>query len=346
LSGNPNQYADYFRWYTGRSSYFKFKDPKTGRVMPLMSTFGGEDVPDSQWADFKRKVGDVLIVPAFYKAAASTSFFDNRDSLDGVMNWNSWQYEGAGKIRVSSAEDAKFQTAARNTQKVFMMGISPYQYKAFSPQFNWYRRGEDNLEYRFGQALDLQPDIIQLQSWNDAGEGHFMGNVWQEPLNQRTKDLTNAYSHKGYWQILPSFIRSWKQGDRSTVNMYPTSGKAIQGTFWHHTLTAGASCDADTVVDKSPLVQQLAEDAVSGVVLVAWAYTGLVAVVNSGGREIGKMTLQPGYNSFKFANMGTGKVQLEIWDGTRIAAGGSGQLEVKSSGPLCNWNFQVVGLSV
>lgn len=33
--------------------------------MPLLSTFGGENVPDYQWAEFKRKVGDVLVVPGF-----------------------------------------------------------------------------------------------------------------------------------------------------------------------------------------------------------------------------------------------------------------------------------------
>lgn len=261
------------------------------------------------------------------------------------MNWNSWIHESAGKARVSSVDDAKFQTAARNAQKIFMMGISPLQFKALNPQFNWYRRGEDNLEYRFGQALNLQPDIIQLQSWNDAGEGHHMGNVWQEPLNQRTKDLTNDYAHQGYWQILPSFIQAWKRGDRTTQNMHPTSGKSIQGTFWHHTLTVGATCYDDPEVEKSELIGRLAEDAVSGIVLVPWAKTNLVAVVRAGGWELGKMNLVPGYNSFKFGGMGTGKVQVEVWDSSTMAAGGYGPLEVRSWGPLCNWNFQVVGFS-
>jgi glucan endo-1,3-alpha-glucosidase len=343
LSGDPNQYARFFLEYSSRPSYFRFKCPQTGNDKPLVSTFGGETVPDSQWASFKRTVGDVLIVPGFYKLSPSSSLFTNRASLDGIFNWNSWQAESAGKSSVDASSDKSFMNTAHASQRLFMMGISPIQAKALDTANNWYRRGEDNIEVRLAQALDLQPDIIQLQSWNDAGEGHYMGNIWADPLNARTKAVTNGFDHTGYWKILGPFIKSWKSGDRTTANMYPASGKVVQGAFWHHALTVKASCDADTLVDKSPLIEKLAEDAVSGVVLVAQGKTGLVAVVNVGGKELGKMALVPGYNKFKFAGMGTGKVQVEVWDGSRLAAGGYGPLEVKSVGALCNWNFQVVG---
>jgi glucan endo-1,3-alpha-glucosidase len=171
LTGNPNQYAQYFKDYSSRKSYFKFRDPKSGIDKPLVSTFGGENVPDAQWAQFKSTVGDVLIVPGYYEAEPSISIFDSKPSIDGVFNWNSWQPTFAGRVRVSSTDDATYQTATENTQRVFMMGMSPYQFKHLAIDQNWYRRGEDNLEYRISQALELQPDIIQLQSWNDAGEG-------------------------------------------------------------------------------------------------------------------------------------------------------------------------------
>jgi hypothetical protein len=55
-----------------------------------------------------------------------------------------------------------------------MMGISPIQFKHLDAADNWYHRGEDTLEYRIGQALDLQPDMLEFQTWNDAGESHSM----------------------------------------------------------------------------------------------------------------------------------------------------------------------------
>jgi len=74
------------------------------------------------------------------------------------------------------------------------MGLSPVQFKHLSPTQNWYRRGEDTLSYRLAQ----QPDMIQLQSWNDAGEGHYMGNVWGEAqFLERTRELMEGYAHTG-----------------------------------------------------------------------------------------------------------------------------------------------------
>lgn len=342
LNGDPNRYADYYLKYNKRTSYFKLK-ASDGKDKPVVSTFGGENVPDTQWASFKQKVGDVLIIPGFYQSTPSTSIFTIRPSLDGIFNWNSWQPTTAGKTAVSSTDDKTYLTAAHNTDRLFMMGISPIQFKALDTNNNWYRRGEDNLEIRLAQALDLQPDIIQLQSWNDAGEGHYMGNIWPEPLNQRTKELTNDYDHKGYWQILPAFIEAWKRGDKGTANMYPKTGSRIQGVFWHHTLTVAATCDADTFVKKSPNIVTAAEDAVSGIVLVPKDKGSYVAVVNVGTSELGKQKLVPGYNKFKFLGLTPGKVQLEVWDGSTLVAGGYAPVEVRSVGELCNWNFQVVG---
>jgi glucan endo-1,3-alpha-glucosidase len=172
-----------------------------------------------------------------------------------------------------------------------------------------------------------------------------MGNIWPEPLNARTKELTDGYNHTGYWQILPSFVQAFHRGDRTTANMFPTNSKVIQGAFWHHTLTMDGTCTSDSV-PKSPTITDLAEDAVSGVILVQKDETGLVAVVNVGGKELNKTTLTPGLNRFKFGGMGTGKVQLEVWDRSTMVGKGKGGMEVRSSQDLCNYQFQVVGLEV
>jgi glucan endo-1,3-alpha-glucosidase len=338
---SPADYTDYFNKYKGRPSYFKGLKNK-----PLVSTFGAEDITNDQWNTFRKAVGDVLIVPGFYKIYnPSTTFFSGQySSLDGVFNWNSWPASSDGKVIVSSAVDNTFNTAAHSSSRVFMMGMSPVQFKHYDQNNNWYRRGEQNLEYRFGQALALQPDIIQLQTWNDAGEGHYMGNVWPETLTTAPQiaALTKNFDHTGYWQILKSFIKQWHAGDTTTANMYPTNGKRIQGTFWHHTLTVGADCSSDPLV-KSQDITNDAADAVSGVVLVASGNKGLVAVVNVNGALLNTLNLNEGYNSFKFLGMGTGKVQLEVWDGSTMIGGGYATLPVVNKADLCNYNFQVVG---
>ena len=58
-----------------------------------------------------------------------------------------------------------------------MMGISPIQCKYSDATNNWYRRSGNNLEYRFCQALNLQPDMLEFKTWNDTGESQYMDNL-------------------------------------------------------------------------------------------------------------------------------------------------------------------------
>jgi glucan endo-1,3-alpha-glucosidase len=312
--------------YKASKAYYK-RDGKA-----LVSTFGGESVADDRWAALKNAVTDIIVVPGYERAQATNDFFDSRRSLDGVFNWNSWLPTSAGKGIVSTKDDEIFQTAARDAKKIFMMGMSPVQFKHLSQGDNWYRRGEDNLEYRFGQVLEMQPDMLQLQTWNDAGEGHYMGNLWPEPMtvSEQIQTLVANREHTGYWQVLRSFIDAWKRGDRTTANMVPTNGQDVQGTFWHHTLTVDASCGT-AELPKSGDITKVAEDAVSGIVLVAKGKTGLVAVVKTGDKELGQLKLEPGFNKFKFGGLVPGKVQVEVWSGSTMVGGGYGKLEVRTN---------------
>lgn len=209
--------------------------------------FGGEEVSDAQWADFKSKVGGVLVIPGFYKATPSETFFDAFPNLDGIFNWNSWSSTSDGISNVSTIDDKKYLTAAKNRNKLSVMGISPSQYKHIDGS-NWYHCGEGNLENRFLQALNLQLDMIELQTWNDAGESHYLGSVWDKPITgSPIHNYIDVYDHKGYWQILQMFIQVWKRNNKDGLNMVPTNGKTIQGVFWYHPLLVSADCSADSL---------------------------------------------------------------------------------------------------
>ena len=144
------------------------------------------------------------------------------------------------------------------------MGCSPLQFKHMDSTNNWYRRGEANLENRFAEVLQLQPDMLEMQTWNDAGESHYMGNNWPENVDGagNIPYYSDGFDHTGYWQILASFIQAWQRGDTSTANMYPTNGAAAQGTFWHHPLLVGADCSADPL-PKPASIASTAEDIIT-----------------------------------------------------------------------------------
>ncbi|KAF7557835.1 hypothetical protein G7Z17_g353 [Cylindrodendrum hubeiense] len=334
----PSEYSQFLGDYIARDSYYTYND------VPLVSTFGGESVTTDEWKDLRSAVGDILIVPSFYQTPPSATFFDEYSELDGIFNWNSWPQIAEGKVYVPTAEDKTFQSAAQSSGKLFMMGVSPLQFKHMNTDNNWYRRGERNLEYRLGQVLSLQPDMIELQTWNDAGESHYMGNFWPEVITgDAIPAYTDGYNHTGYWEILPSFIQAWKRGDTTTANMVPTNGATAQGVFWHHTLLTTADCSSDQI--GKPAGIENASNAVQGIILVKEGQTGLTVSVWSGSTLLGTKKLVAGFNRFVFTKMTTGTVTAQVLNGEDVVVGASGPLAVVDTASVCNYNFQVVALS-
>lgn len=261
------------------------------------------------------------------------------------MNWNAWPQNTQGDIVVPTVDDVTLLTAAHAVGKTFLMGVSPLQYKHIDSGDNYYRRGEENLEFRFGQVLEVQPDMIELITWNDSGESHYMGNIWPEPIaGTPIGAYSLTYDHTGYWQILPAFIKAWKAGELTTNTMFPTNGAAAQGTFWHHTLLAAGTCPSDPL--GPPMGVNTVEDKVTSVVLVAQGQTGLTATITSGTKVLGTQALVPGFNSIAFEGMTTGQVSMQVKNSAgAVVISGVGPISVVSTSSLCNYNFQVVGLA-
>ena len=305
---DTNDVTEYLKTYLSRGSYYQYQGKQ------LVTTFGGEQFSDGKIAQFKRDVGgNILFVPGLFRNAPDKNLFSSFPSYDGVFGWNAWPGQFAGNVITDSSttDDAVWKQAISNSQnKIRIAGLSPFLFKHYATQ-NWYRRGEQNLEYRMPELLKDQPDMIEIMTWNDAPESHYIGNVWEEPNtgNTEAKEWYMGFDHRGYQQVLKAFIKAWHNCETTTDNMVPTNGKSVQGAFWHHVLTVNGDCSADPRGKPNPLP---AEDSVSGVVLVAKGNTGLVAVVNNDNRELGKMTLKEGYNKFKFDGLGAGKVQLEV----------------------------------
>ena len=104
------------------------------------------------------------------------------------------------------------------------------------------------------------------------------------------------------------------------------------------------------------------------IVLVAPGQTGLSVTITSGATILGTQAVNPGYNSFSVFNLTTGTVVVQVVDTgspNTVVISGKGPIDVRltavlhrscdrlctnilkvtDSAPLCNYNFQVVGLS-
>ncbi|KAF2439895.1 glycoside hydrolase family 71 protein [Karstenula rhodostoma CBS 690.94] len=111
---------------------------------------------------------------------------------------------------------------------------------------------QHNLSLRRPQALDSQPDMMKLQTWNDAGESHYMGNWWEDPIaGTLILEYVRDYDHKKsicrFWGL------SFRRGNGGYYyREYSAERQVVQGAFWHHTLAGNGDCGSDGFGSRKP----------------------------------------------------------------------------------------------
>jgi len=114
----------------------------------------------------------------------------------------------------------------KNNQS-YMMPLSTLQYKnAYGA--NVYRAGDLNLPIRMEKilAMDDPPDFVQVITWNDGPEGHYIGNLWLEQNND-TAPMRYAnqlqWSHHPWQALITTFLVTYKNGGKA-IDMAPVDG--------------------------------------------------------------------------------------------------------------------------
>ncbi|TFB02978.1 Glucan endo-1,3-alpha-glucosidase agn1 [Trichoderma ghanense] len=339
----PSQIPSFLLNYISRPSYYTI----AGR--PFVSTYDGGFIANSDWeSGFQQPLVSQGINPYFVPNFGDWSgwpnnFFASYPSVDGVFSWESaWPDPGTTISNVSDAVDQNLAQQARAAHKIFMMPVSSFQFKYLGPGQDWYRIGEVNLPQRFEQVLALEPDLVELITWNDAGEGHYVGNFFAEQIAGSTiGDYANGFDHTGWQQLVTPFIKAYKSGTATSDSQILPPGSAPVGSLWYRTLMKSASCSS------SIQNYQQGQDTVNyAVILPSDGYT---IKVYSNNKLIGSFAGSTGlhYGAVPGLSVGGGQyIQVVNSAGSVVAsATGTKQVAEQSSNATCNWNYEVVGLS-
>ncbi|KAI0754767.1 glycoside hydrolase [Daedaleopsis nitida] len=348
----PSTFLPLFRQYQNNGAYYLHNS------RPFVSTFDGgqksfgSSSPNAGWqSQFKDVLASSGINPFFVPdfddyggAAYDANFFGNYPVVDGVMGWESaWPQVSEGITNVSSSKDSTALSAARAAGKVYMMPLSSLQFKHIDGGQNWYRRGELNLPLRIQQVLALQPDFVEIITWNDAGESHYIGNNWPEAIASvpAIQAYSNGYDHTSWQDVLAPFISAYKRG--ATTISAVTSFGDFAGAFWYRPLLKDGGCSDGL---GKPSGWQNAEDLFNIAVLLPANTNGITMRVISGGSTIATLATKAGLN---YASVGirTGAQRVELVNsgGQIIGAGSSTMDVVSSTGGICNFNYQVVHIA-
>jgi len=342
---SPSQFLSYLVGYFDNKAYYMHDN------LPFVSTFNGgsstfgEATPNDGWqkyyVDALASMGHTsYFIPSFSDSAQAdgVNFYQTFTSVNGALSWTCWPQPSSGPAPVDTAIDEAYM-AGRTSGQTYMMALSPIQFKHLDSSQNWYLSGEHNMFQRIEQVLSLQPDFLELLTWNDNGESHYMGNVWPGSM---PSSYSKGYDHTGWQALIGGLIKSYKSnGDNSSL--VPTNGQEIQGVFYHHTLTSDATCSSDPI--GAPSGMESIQDLINIGLYASSTATNLTMRAWSNGILVGRELVVTGFNYWTVP-MNTGPQYVEVVDSAlNVLFRGLGPMHVTSSSTVCNYNYQVVEIT-
>ncbi|KAH7106236.1 glycosyl hydrolase family 71-domain-containing protein [Auriculariales sp. MPI-PUGE-AT-0066] len=214
----------------------------------FVSSFAGDGIDANA---LRNAVGRaVMWVPNYHPGQG------NFNDVDGALNWMAWPNDGnnkapkAGRNVTVEAGDASYISALGS--KPYLAPVSPWFFTHYGPEVDYSKNWmfpSDTLWYdRWQHILALAPRFIEIVTWNDYGESHYIG-----PLNSKHQDdggskWTNDMPHNAWLDMAKPFIAAYKAGATS-VNSYIQSDQII---YWYRPNLRGLNCDSTDTTANTP----------------------------------------------------------------------------------------------
>lgn len=129
-------------------------------------------------------------VPIYFAPNFHPSYGTDMSTVDGALNWMGWPNNGhnrAPDTTTVTVEQGDQQYISALAGKGYIAPASPWFFTHFGPEVpyskNWLFPGELLWYQRWNQLLSLGPRFVEIVSWNDYGESHYVG-----PLNSKHTD--------------------------------------------------------------------------------------------------------------------------------------------------------------
>ncbi|KAK3948011.1 glycoside hydrolase [Pseudoneurospora amorphoporcata] len=213
------------RWANERS-YFK----PDNTYKPLVSTFEGPDHAED-WHDIKSKT-NCLFIPDWSSLGPANAATKANSVADGLFSFDAWP---KGPSAMTTEVDEQYREALSG--RPYMMPVAGWFYTNLPGwNKNWLWKGDELWDTRWQQVIDFQPDVVEILTWNDYGESHYIGPVREKALGlfqsgNAPINYAENMPHDGWRKLLPYYIQQYKQGSKgqptktstTIVTMVPTA---------------------------------------------------------------------------------------------------------------------------
>ena len=302
-------------------------------------------------------IGDNLDLNAVKGAAGMDLFWapnfqpGNVGAADALFNWMAWPNNGnnkapdAGNNLTVSAGDTAYTNALGG--KPYMAPISPWFSTHYGLEVSYSKNWvfpSDLLWYeRWNDMLQLQPQYLEIITWNDYGESHYVGPLSSPHSDDGNSKWTNDMPHDGWLEMAKPFIAAFHNSQKTIAT--PTSDQLI---YWHRPATKSAQCDGTDTCEQPwpspspnpnyftgpPNGHDTVEDSVFVVALLQ--SPGTVSVTSGGNKQ--SFQANAGANAFSVP-LGVGSQSFSLTRANGTVLSGTSPKQVSDSCVCGIYNF-------
>ncbi|KAJ6458356.1 putative alpha-1,3-glucanase/mutanase [Mycena vitilis] len=211
--------------------------------------------------------GDGVDVAAMRSAANRTTMFipnfhpgqGDFSAIDGALNWQAsiaWPNNGDNKAPTAAANisvaagDSSYQATLAG--KPYLAPASPWFSTHYGPEVsyskNWVFPGDLLWYNRWNDLLTLGPTFIEIITWNDYGESHYVGPLSSEHEDDGGSKWANDMPHNAWLDMAKPFIAAYKAGSTSP-DTFITEDQII---YWYRPTLSTIDCDATDTTANTP----------------------------------------------------------------------------------------------
>ncbi|KAF7343285.1 Carbohydrate-binding module family 24 protein [Mycena venus] len=214
----------------------------------FVSSFAGDGVDVNAMRSAAGR--PIMFVPNFHPGQG------NFGLIDGALNWMGWPNDGNNKAPKPNANitvaagDASYQAALAG--KPYLAPASAWFSTHYGPEVsyskNWVFPGDLLWYNRWNDLLKLSPAFVEIVTWNDYGESHYVGPLSSKHQDDGGSKWVNDMPHNAWLDMAKPFIAAYKAGATSP-NSFITQDQII---YWYRPTLSSLNCDATDTTSNTP----------------------------------------------------------------------------------------------
>ncbi|KKK20681.1 hypothetical protein ARAM_000352 [Aspergillus rambellii] len=309
----------------------------------FVSSFAGDQL---DVATMRSSAGEELFFAPNFHPEMKTDF----SKIDGALNWMAWPNNGnnkapdaTGNVTVQEGDQAYLKALGDSN---YIAPVSPWFSTHFGPEVsyskNWVFPSDILWFERWNEILQLKPRFIEVVSWNDYGESHYIGPLHSPHTDDGSSKWVNDMPHGGWMDMAKPFISAYHDG-AETVDKYITNNEIY---YWYRRTPRNLNCDA-TDTTMQPANNQSGNyfegrpngwETMTDSVFVVTMLTKAGSLTVTSGNHSKTFDAGTGANVFS-VDMGLGKQSFSLTRASKTVLSGDSPMDIADVCPCGLYNF-------